>query len=253
MRRLLLLVGCASLFAAPASAQRKFPPDSFTNLKVFPKNIDRRALIDTMRSFAIGLGVRCTYCHVGPEGAPLDSLDFAADDKRTKRVARVMIDMVDHINGEHLKAVPDRPEPHIVVRCATCHRGVARPRLLDDDITLTLADSGLDAAVRRYRALRQQYYGSGSYDFREGVLTDVARSETRAGRPDNAIGLLQLNAEFNPASGQIPMALGDAYLAKNDTADACKSYQLAFSKDSTLGFARRRIAQLTAAHRSPPC
>ncbi len=72
--------------------------------------------------------------------------------------------------------------------------------LICADLTLTLADSGLDAAVRRYRDLRQRSYGSGSYDFREIVLTEVARSEARAGRADNAIGLLNLNAEFNPTS-----------------------------------------------------
>src|SRR6201993_3211481 len=125
-------VGVAVLLIALAStlrAQGKFPPDSFTNLKVLPKTIGKQELIATMRGFALGLGVRCTYCHVGREGAPLDSLKFASDDKRTKRVARVMIDMVKHINGEHLADVPERPEPHVMVKCETCHRGVARPRL----------------------------------------------------------------------------------------------------------------------------
>jgi len=35
----------------------RFPPDSFTNLKVLPKNIDQRALLATMRGFAMALGV----------------------------------------------------------------------------------------------------------------------------------------------------------------------------------------------------
>lgn len=248
VRRVLVLTAAtvALLLPAVARAQGKFPPDSFTNLKVLPKNIDQRTLINTMRGFAQGLGVRCTYCHVGPrEDAPLDSIAFAKDDKRTKRVARVMMHMVMHINGEHLQEVPDRPKPLLEVRCATCHRGVARPRLLDDEMTLTLADSGLDAAVRRYRDLRQRYYGSGSYDFREGVLTDVARTEARAGRPDNAIGLLNLNGEFNPQSAAIPAALGDAYLGKGDTANAIVNYKLALSRDSTFGPARFRLRQLT--------
>ena len=236
----------ALLLPAVAPAQGKFPPDSFTNLKVLPKNIDQRTLINTMREFALGLGVRCTYCHVAPhDDAPLDSVAFAKDDKRTKRVARVMMHMVMHINGEHLQEVPERPKPLLEVRCATCHRGVARPRLLDDDMTLTLADSGLDAAVRRYRDLRQRYYGSGSYDFREGVLIEVARGEARAGRPDNAIGLLNLNAEFNPQSAATPAALGDTYLAKGDTATAIANYRTALSRDSTFGPARFRLRQLT--------
>ncbi len=243
--RLVLIFAAVAGLSAPAAAQRRFPPDSFTNLKVLPKNIDQRTLLNTMRGFAMALGVRCAYCHVASrEDAPLDSIDFAKDDKRTKRVARVMLDMVHHINEEHLAEVPERPTPKVEVRCVTCHRGVARPRLLDEDLTLTLADSGLDAAVRRYRDLRQRYYGSGSYDFREIVLTEVARAEARAGRADNAIGLLNLNAEFNAMSAQIPAALGDVLLQKGDTAGAVAQYRTAVSRDSTFGPARARLRQL---------
>jgi len=249
MRRagvIIVLVMCALGLSTPARAQGKFPPDSFKNLKVLPKDIAPRALIDTMRGFAIALGVRCVYCHVGKEGQPLDSVNFSSDDKRTKRAARVMMHMVMHINEEHLADVPDRPLPHVVVKCETCHRGVARPRPLDDDLALMLADSGLDATVRRYRALRDQYYGSGAYDFRELTLNLLAGSEARAGRADNAIALLRLNAEFNPASAQIPFMLGESYLAKGDTATALADYKEALARDSTNGAARRRVMTLGA-------
>ena len=156
-----------------------------------------------------------------------------------------MLDMVHHINDEHLADVPERPTPKVEVRCVTCHRGVARPRLLDDELALTLADSGLEAVARRYRDLRQRYYGSGSYDFREIVLTEVARGEARAGRAANAIGLLSLNAEFNPTSAQIPAALGDVLLQKGDTAGAIAQYRTAVGRDSTFGPARARLRQLT--------
>ena len=245
MRRVNGLVILGALLAPALHAQRKFPPDSFTNLKVLPKKIGKQELIATMRGFALGLGVRCTYCHVGREGAPLDSVDFPKDDKRTKRAARVMIDMVNHINEEHLADVPDRPEPHVVVKCETCHRGVARPRLLGDEMALYLADSGLAAAVRHYRDLRERYYGAEAYDFREFPLIDLARSEARARRTENAIGLLQLCAEFFPNSGATPAARGDVYLDKGDTALAVASYREALAKDSTMGFARVRIQQLT--------
>jgi len=243
----LLAIIALGALGSPAAAQGKFPPDSFKNLKVLPKNISQRALLDTMRGFALALGVRCVYCHVGKEGQPLDSVNFRSDDKRTKRAARVMMHMVMHINEEHLLDVPDRPKPVVVVRCATCHRGVSRPRLLDDDLALTLADSGLDATLRRYRALRDQYYGSGAYDFREIVVNQLARAEATAGRPDNAIGLLKLNAEFNPNSAQIPFLLGETYLQKGDTATALADYKDALARDSTNGAARRRIAALGGA------
>lgn len=245
MRRFAALALCLSALPPAARGQGKFPPDSFTNLKVLPKNVDQRTLINTMRGFSLALGVRCTYCHVGREGAPLDSINFAKDDKRTKRAARAMLHMVHHINEEHLKDVPDRPEPHVVVGCATCHRGVARPRLLDDTIGLVLADSGSDAAARRYRELRARYYGTGSYDFSERVLTELARAEAGAGRTDNALALLGLNAEYNPTSAGIALAQGDVYRQRGDTGAALASYRTALARDSTLAIARRRITELT--------
>lgn len=251
MRRVAILGASLTALGSVAFGQGKFPPDSFTNLKVLPRTIDQRTLINTMRSFSLALGVRCTYCHVGRDDAPLDSIKFAADDKRTKRAARAMLHMVEHINEEHLRDVPERPEPHVVVRCATCHRGVARPRLLDDEVALVLADSGVEAAVRRYRALRERYYGSGAYDFREIVLSDVARAEARAGRTDNALRLLDLNAEYNPSSTQIPVALGDVFRQRGDTAAALAMYRRALAKDSTLEIARSRIAELLRAPAKP--
>lgn len=235
------------LISGPAAAQHRFPPDSFTNLKVLPKTIDQRTLITTMRGFALALGVRCAYCHVGRDDQPLDSIDFASDEKRPKRVARVMMHMVHHINGEHLAEVPDRPKPVVEVKCATCHRGVARPRLIDDDLSLMLADSGVAAAAHRYRDLRQRYYGSGAYDFRELTLTLLAEDEARAGRTDNALGLLELNAEVFPASGMIQFQLGEVYLQRRDTAAALAHYREALAKDSTVVPARRRIAALERA------
>jgi len=240
----LLLAGATSL-----SAQGKFPPDSFTNLKVLPKTISRQELLTTMRGFALGLGVRCTYCHVGKEGQPLDSVNFASDDKRTKRVARVMIGMVNHINGEHLADVPDRPEPHVVVRCETCHRGVARPRLLSDEMELYLADSGLAAALQHYRDLRAKYDGGEAYDFRELPLIGLAQEQARAGKVDDAIGILGMSAEFFPASGQTPLTLGNVLLFKGDTAQAIAAFREALAKDSTLVPARVELQRLTGGRR----
>jgi hypothetical protein len=250
MRRFLTLG--LLLAASPLSAQGKFPPDSFTNLKVLPKDISKPALIGLMRSFTGALGVRCQYCHVGREGMPLDSFNFASDDKRTKRAARVMIDMVSHINDEHLAEVPDRPMPHVVVKCATCHRGLTRPLFLEDDLASTLADSGIAVATKRYRALRERYYGSGSYDFGENSLNSLARAEGRAGHFDNAVALLTLNAEFNPNSWMIPATMGDIYLQHGDTAKALGSLRAAVAKDSTLAFIKDRINQLTAAMAKKP-
>ena len=60
-------------------------PDEFSNLEVLPKDIGKRVLIERMRGFALGLGVRCAHCHVGNPDGSLDGMDFASDEKATRR------------------------------------------------------------------------------------------------------------------------------------------------------------------------
>ena len=83
--------------SAPAPAAAPPPPK---NLQVFPKDIPRAQLIQNMKFFAQSLGVRCTFCHVGQEGQPLSTYDFASDAKREKQTARAMLVMVHKINKD---------------------------------------------------------------------------------------------------------------------------------------------------------
>jgi len=177
---------------------------------------------------------------------PLDSFNFRSDDKRTKRAARVMLDMVHHINMEHLADVPERPEPHVVVTCFTCHRGVNRPFDLATIMLQTARQAGLDSAVRAYRALREQYYGRAAYDFGEPSLNSVSEGLLGDRRFDDALAVLRLNAEYFPNSLQIPTRMGEAFLAKGDTANAIASYRQAVQRDSTSFLARRRLRGLGA-------
>jgi len=246
-----LALACVSIsgLPAPARAQAHFPPDSLVNLKYFPKTIAVRDLIDSMRTFTFALGVRCQFCHVGREGMPLDSFNFRSDSLRTKRAARVMLDMVRHINDEHLADVPDRPRPRVVVTCVTCHRGVNRPV---DLATLLLgaaraAGGGLDSALRAYRGLREVYYGRAAYDFGEPTLNLVAEGLAADRRFDDAVAVLRLNAQYFPASPQIPTRLGEALLAKGDTAGAVAAYRQALQVNPQNPLARRRLGQLGAA------
>ena len=78
-----------------------------------------------MRHFAISLGVRCTYCHVGPENAPLTELDFVSDANPRKDAARGMMRMMADLNDVALPAVPNLHHPR--VSCFTCHRGSPTP------------------------------------------------------------------------------------------------------------------------------
>src|SRR6476660_5971234 len=97
------------LLLAVLQGPGKFPPDSLVNVKVIPKNTPVMQVIGMMRNFAGGLGVRCQFCHVGEEGQPLSSFDFAKDDKRTKLTARQMRRMVEEIN-RRLDTLPEHAQ-----------------------------------------------------------------------------------------------------------------------------------------------
>jgi tetratricopeptide (TPR) repeat protein len=231
MRRLILLspsLLAASLFVTqPAHAQ--FPPQKLENLKVFPKDIPVRALLDTMGSFTRALGVRCTYCHVGEEGRPLSSFNFPSDDKPEKTKAREMLRMVGAINGDYLAKVENRRTPPIVVACATCHRGVTEPRPLQQVVLNAYDAAGADSAEALYRALRTRYYGRAAYDFGEVPLADVGAVLGSRGKTADALRFYLLNTEMSPTSAFAFRAAAEAQLAAGDTAAAVRSFQQALT------------------------
>jgi tetratricopeptide (TPR) repeat protein len=212
------LVALAMATASPAAAQ--FPPERLENLKVLPKAMPVRALLDTMRSFTRALGVRCSYCHVGQEGQNLSTYDFKSDEKPAKEKARTMMRMVTAINAEHLPKLPERRQPPIAATCATCHRGIAEPRPLPDVIMATYDAAGPDSAVAMYRALRQRYYGRAAYDFGEVALADVAAALREKDRLADAVRFHRLNVEVSPNSAFALRQAAEAELTAGDTAAA---------------------------------
>ena len=102
------------------------------NLKVFAKDIPPHELREAMKSAAMGLGVRCWFCHVGEEGQDLSTFDFVSDEKPEKEAARVMFQMVMDINRNHMpklaKLEGEGEEKEVrPVRCVTCHDGKPHP------------------------------------------------------------------------------------------------------------------------------
>ena len=67
--------------AMPAQAQI---PEVYENLQVLPEDITRRELVGYMRNFALSLGVRCEYCHVGEDPSDFSTFDFPSDEKTPK-------------------------------------------------------------------------------------------------------------------------------------------------------------------------
>jgi hypothetical protein len=115
MRLLLSMLLVLPLFAQPPQQEGRGPgggPPPPKNLKVL--KVEPQQLMPVMRSYTAALGVRCDFCHV--QG------DFAADDKRNKETARMMIQLVRDINGKFGNADRER------VTCYTCHHGEAEPK-----------------------------------------------------------------------------------------------------------------------------
>lgn len=240
--RLTCVALAIAVFAARIEGQAKFPPDSLVNLKVLPRGTPVPQVIAMMRDFTTALGVRCTHCHVGEEGKPLTTYDFASDDKGPKRTARTMMGMATAINNEHLAKIADRPPQPLRVRCETCHRGVARPvpieQLVDEAVRVSA-----DSAGRVYRSLMQRYRERGAYDFTELPLAALAQRLVPQGRLDDALRVTELNGEVHPASAIVPVLLGELLLQKRDTAGAVAAFRTAVQRDPASP-ARARLTQL---------
>jgi photosynthetic reaction center cytochrome c subunit len=224
----------------PAQPPGRFPPDSLVNTKVIPHNTPVIQVIGMMRNFAGDLGVRCQFCHVGEEGLPLERFDFAKDEKRTKLVARQMMQMVQEIN-RRIDTLPGKTAPGLQVTCGTCHRGTSRPVPLFTLLVDAAQAAGADSSIRAYRALRERYYGRDAYDFGESSLNIAAFRLGRAQRFDDAFALLALNEEQFPRSSVMYVFRGNLFLMRGDTTSAATAFREAVRRDSTNVEARQRL------------
>jgi hypothetical protein len=239
--RILLLVAA---LLAPGAAARAQIPDTFTNLQVLPKTIPRDSLIGIMRSFSLGLGVRCQYCHVGGDGVSFEGVRFADDDDVHKRKARAMLRMVATINDEFLAGLPERTTPPIRVQCVTCHGGIAQPRTIEDVLAETVRSAGADSAVAHYRRLRDAYHGTAAYDFAPLRLMELAGTLAAEHRLPEAVRMLELDIEFNPGNADIHRQLGEVQLMRADTAAAIAAFERVLELQPNNGQVRRRLAQI---------
>ena len=249
--RTLPLAAALALVSAGGLAGQMVLPDSFTNLKVLPKDISRDKLLGTMRSFSAGLGVRCDYCHAEDKksagGAPTQGppkLNFASDDKDQKKIARGMLRMVAGINAQYLGKIKELDKDHVQVSCITCHHGVSMPRTLADVLAEDVAQKGVAAAIKHYKQLKTTYYGSGAYDFREGSLEDLARQLTGSDKIDDALAILDLAGEEFPQSGMVPFLQGEALLKKGDRPAAIARFRRALELQPQNPMIRRRLTEL---------
>lgn len=209
-------------FSIPTLAQI---PDEFENLQVIDKAIKKGELIRIMKGFTNALGFRCNNCHVGGSANSLDGMDFTSDEKQEKKTAREMLRMVNMLNSEYISKVFGNDKTGIKVECVTCHRGQPHPKQIGDVLMSAYNNDGYESAAAVYDSLREQYYGSHTFNFSSGVLTKFAETVSRSGKTEDAIKFLTLNDRYNPGEIRNNMLLGQLYMKIGNKEAAIKSME----------------------------
>jgi len=222
---------------APAGGQP--PPAPLTNLKIYPKDIARPELVTTMQGFVRQLGLQsqggCGYCHIGT--AP--QFDFASDANPKKDVARRMILMSREITAKLPEVTGKQAAAITALRCATCHRGVALPKVTESALADALAKGGAAAGVLQYKDLRKQ-----ALDYNENALVAYATTLVNGDKADDALALLQANADLNPNHAPTYAAMAQAYAKKNDKDNQLKNLERAVQLDPNNQQLKRQLDQV---------
>ena len=241
----LILLLALLLLAPDATAQRWDWPERAENLQVLPEDTSPQQLRATMISFVRALGVRCEHCHDDSQGSRLSEMDFAADTKEAKETARLMMQMVQRINGDDLAALDRPPESRLQVTCVTCHRGYHVPVPLDDLLARVIEEEGVEAAVARYHELHERHADGFAFDFRPATLNGLGHRLLGQDRTDDALAIFRLNAEMHPDDWNVYDSLGEVYAAKGETEKAIAFYQksLQLNPDNDDAVAKLRELQ----------
>ncbi len=242
-----LLLACAVLLSLALSASAQ-PPERRedrkpTNLKVLDSTMTHDQVIAVMRKFSHALGVDCEHCHAARKPGE-QHMDFASDENKIKETAREMIRMTKHINADYLSNLPATSDTiKVTAQCVTCHHGQPIPRLLQDVLKQALATGGMPAVDSTYRELRNEYYGSFTYNFSDNVLAGMALEMADDDATD-ATALLNLNKEFNPDSYINEYAFGLLYADQADTAAAIAAFKRALEIEPKFRPAQRQLQAL---------
>ncbi|NQV72797.1 c-type cytochrome [bacterium] len=238
MKQLAQAIAVLFMVVLPSVSLAQDQPE---NLKVFPSDMSRDAVLAEMRHFTLAMNVRCTHCHA--RKADGRGTDFVSDANPNKDKARAMMRMVDTINKELLASLPDRDDPPVVVTCKTCHRGTVKPRVLGQELLLAAHKGGGAAAVDKFNQLQRDFSEVGAYDFREAETNSVAEKLVDEGRFEDALIIYTMNLERFPESGDIWFGIGEAQEGLEDMPAAIEAYEKAVALDPR-GPAAKRLEEL---------
>ncbi|MCH7496059.1 MAG: c-type cytochrome [Candidatus Marinimicrobia bacterium] len=211
------------LLNLPLYAQDWKWPEKPQNIQVLSEKFTGRRLGFIMTGFSQSLGVRCTHCHVGEEGKGFSTYDFPSDKNPNKDRAREMFRMLNDINKSLSKLEPSG-DKRVDMSCDTCHRGLALPITLSAQIGKTFRAEGIEASLTQYSELKEKYYGTGAYQFKESILNNLGYA-VLSENPEGAVKVFKLNSKEYPKSGNVWDSLADGYMLNGDNKKAKKYYK----------------------------
>ena len=128
MKRILTVCACFIALVLMSFAITNAEP-RYKNLKILPKNIDKKQMDSVMHHFTASLGVKCNYCH--QYNAEQKAMDFASDANEHKAAAREMMKMTAKLNKKYFDVKDSKSlTAKLEITCFSCHNGKAHPAKL---------------------------------------------------------------------------------------------------------------------------
>ena len=115
---------------------------------------------------------------------------------------------------------------------------------MEDTLTVLFNAGGVDALLDGYRALRNEQYGRGSFDFGEDVLLVWAVDIAQSGSLDGALKVLEANAEYHPDSDNIQFMMGILALNGGDLKTAKLRFENALKLNPNNEAAKQQLDEL---------
>jgi len=116
--------------------------------------------------------------------------------------------------------------------------------MIEDILTKTVAEEGLETGIQKYRQLRDRYHGGYTFDFSERVLMRIAENYGASGEFNNALGFIDLNLEFFPKSSRTYVLRAQVKTELQDFEGARGDYTKALEIEPNSDFIKRQLASL---------
>ena len=128
MKRIFSVTACFIALVLMSFAITKDEP-TYKNLKVLPKNTNKKQMDSVMHHFTASLGVKCNFCH--QYNAEQKAMDFASDANEKKATAREMLKMMQKLNKKYFHVGNTKSlTAKLEITCFSCHNGKENPATL---------------------------------------------------------------------------------------------------------------------------